>query len=148
MRIVMIAALCLGAAAPKGRLAKPGYLPTFAREQLDDRMQTHGIDLMHLTMSVVLLEYDDAQAAAQHIVEHRDLERPHGSDDRFNAALPSRFYDLQEQLHVRALTIADAAKRKNAPDMSAALSHLTETCIACHSVYLNGPEGPSSRATH
>lgn len=148
MHATILVMLFVCAASPKGRLPKPGYLPTPARMELDDRMQTHGMDLMQLTMSVVLLEYDDAEAAAQSIVDHRAIERPKKGDVTLNAALPMRFYDLQQQLRARALTIADAAKRRNATDMSAALSHLTETCIACHSAYLNGPEDPSGREAH
>jgi len=138
--------LLCGAApmAPK-RLKTPGYLPTAARELLGKRMETHGINVMRLSISAILLDYDDVSEAAKNIVAELGVKHVRNSADVLDAALPQRFFDLQNQLRSRAQTLAEVAQKRSAPDMSAAYSRVTETCIACHSVYLNGREDAFDR---
>ncbi len=127
-------------AAPKEqKLPAPGYLSPMARSLLAQKMEQHALDMMRLVADVVLLAYKDTELAANQIAEWPGLARPMpGQGDTLNESLPPLFFELQDQLRTRARALAAAAKRKSDGEMSAAFSRVTETCVACHSVYLKG----------
>ena len=145
MRFGMIFAMLSAALTPKTathKLRRPGYLPTIARDLLDSRMKSHGRDVMQVSVAVVLLEYDDALAAAQSIADEPGVVRVPAGDDTLNASLPKRFFDLQDELHARAQDLVGTIKKHDDKAIAVAYSRMTETCIACHSVYLKGQEDP------
>ncbi len=122
------------------KLATPSYLPELAREFLRRRMQRHGRDMQELLFAVVLLQREVARDTATRIAEEPRLARPEvsdGDDNVLNKALPPRFFVLQDELRDRAKKLADAARRSDDKALSSAWSKLSETCISCHSVYLN-----------
>lgn len=146
---IALALLC-AATVPKTttqKMKRPAYLPAIARSLLDSRMNNHGLNVMRLSVATVLLQYDDAADAVESIVAEPGMSRVPEGDDTLNASLPKRFFDLQDQLHTRAQSLADAIKRHNDADIATAYSRMTETCIACHSVYLKGA-GDAAAAPH
>lgn len=128
------------------KLPSPRYISPMTRGVIDERMEKHGETAMRLSLSVVLLEYGDVWDAAQGIVEQPGIARPRmGAEDAINAELPSLFFDLQDQLRVRAKDLQKAAKRKESTELSSAYGRLTETCVSCHAVYLNGPGSEAAK---
>ena len=127
--------------APQATLRAPEWLPTEAREMLSSRMQRHGEEMMLLLVSVMTLQHEDTELLAQQVAAEPRLGRPApGESGTISALLPPRFFDLQEELQVRAHAMAEAARTKNDTRIVRAYGSLAETCVTCHSVYLN-PEG-------
>jgi hypothetical protein len=122
-------------------LEKPDYLSALARQTLRRRMERHGRDMTTLMTSVVLLKREVALSLANNLAAEPRITRPlpDGRDD-LNAALPERFFVLQDELRDRARQLAEAAKSGKDKDLGDAFARLTQTCIACHSAYLN-PKG-------
>ncbi len=123
-------------ALPK-ELGAPEYLSELARAMLRRRMERHGRDLSLLVHAVVLLQREVVTELASDIVAEPRLVRPiaDGMDD-LNAALPERFFVLQDELRDRARQLGDAAKRRDDTRLAEAFGRLTVTCVACHSAYL------------
>lgn len=120
------------------RLPEPDYLLPLARKVLRERMERHGRDMPQLLWSVVLLQRDVAAETADRIAKEPRVSRPPpGDDSTLNRALPERFFVLQEHLRQRAQALSEAAKGKDDSALASAFSQLTETCVACHSAYLN-----------
>ncbi len=134
-------------AAPKAKpaegdqLGHPDYLSDLARQILRRRMERHGKDMTHMMSAVVLLKRDVVETLAQALAGEPRITRPlPDSRDDLNAALPERFFVLQDELRDRARTLADAARSKDDKQLGEAFSRLTQTCIACHSTFLNSPK--------
>lgn len=120
------------------RLPEPDYLLPLARRVLNERMKRHGHDMPQLMLSVVLLQRDVAAEAAKRIANEPLVMRPPpGDDSLLNSALPPRFFVLQDELRQRAKALSDAADQKDDKALAVAFGQLTETCVACHSAYLN-----------
>jgi hypothetical protein len=135
---------CAAPGLPSSRpdldLPEPGWLRPQAREMLTARMQRHGDDMMFLMASVVLLSHDGAEALAGQIAAEPRIGRPGpGERDTLNALLPTRFFDLQDQLRDRARAVADAARARDDARLVKAYGQLAETCVSCHSAYLRDP---------
>lgn len=112
-------------------------LPPQAREVLRSRMERHGAEMTVLMATVVLLDYEAAEALALDIAREPRLGRPMPSEtDTLNALLPPRFFDLQDQLLQRAEATAAAARLRDDAGLARAFSALGETCVSCHSAYL------------
>ncbi|WP_224240249.1 cytochrome c [Hyalangium gracile] len=119
-------------------LATPDYIPEAARPILRKKMERHGQDARDLMFSVTLLQYDMAKAAAQRIASEPRLVRPIvGGEDDLNALLPERFFVLQDEARTRAQTLSIAAEKKDDKALAESYGRLVETCVACHSAYLN-----------
>lgn len=120
-------------------LPEPSYLPQPARVLLHQRMARHREDLALLSASALALEFPELEVAAGEIIGEPQLARP-GPDERdtLNARLPSRFFDLQEELVARAKLLRTAARRRSGPEVASAYGQVAETCVACHAVYLDG----------
>lgn len=125
-------------AKPK-KLESPPYISPTARRVLDERMERHGMAAMRLTVSVILLAYNETREVAEGMASEPGLARPRpGEEGTLNAALPAPFFDFQDQLRARAQELALAAKEKNDAKVGAAMGRLTQTCISCHAAYLKG----------
>ena len=88
------------AGAPaKKTLGAPSYLRPIARQLLTQRMVRHGRDMLALVEAVLLLDRETAQRLAGEIAAEPRLTRPiAGGADDVNAALPERFFVLQDEL--------------------------------------------------
>jgi hypothetical protein len=119
-------------------LPTPDYIPETARALLRKKMERHGQDARELMFGVTLLQYDVAKAAAQRISSEPRLVRPiAGGEDDLNALLPERFFVLQDESRTRAQAVATAAEKKDDKALADSYGRLVETCVACHSAYLN-----------
>lgn len=121
----------------KKGLEAPAYLSPLARQLLKTRMQRHGADTLALLQSVLLLDHPTVQRLATEVATEPRLTRPiAGGEDDLNAALPERFFVLQDELRSRALDLAEAAKKPDNAQLSDRLGELTKTCVSCHATYL------------
>lgn len=128
------------AAAPKTGLGTPSYLSQIARQLLTQRMLRHGRDTLNLVQSVLFLDRETTQRLAAEIAAEPRLTRPiAGGADDVNAALPERFFVLQDELKSRALDLAEAARSPDNEKLAKRLGELTQTCVSCHSAYLEPP---------
>lgn len=104
-------------------------------------MERHGKDMSHLMTGVVLLKREVVEPLAQSLAGEPRITRPlPDSRDDLNAALPERFFVLQDELRERARSLAEAARTKDDKQLGEAFGRLTQTCIACHSAFLNSPK--------
>ncbi|MEY4543968.1 MAG: hypothetical protein RL685_163 [Pseudomonadota bacterium] len=119
-------------------LPAPDWLPTEAREVLSSRMQRHGEEMMLLLVSVMTLQHPDTEILAEHIAAEPRLGRPaKGETGTISAMLPPRFFELQDELQVRARAMAEMARTSDPSRIVRAYGQLAETCVSCHSVYLD-----------
>lgn len=132
------AATTAPAAESAPALPAPEWLPDEAKEMLSSRMQRHGEEMMLLLVSVMTLQHGDTEILAEQVAAEPRLGRPAaGETGTISAMLPVRFFDLQDELLVRARTMAEAAKTSDPSRIVRAYGQLAETCVSCHSVYLN-----------
>ncbi len=132
-------------AAAKKSLGAPTYLGPIARQLLKQRMARHGRDMMALVQSVLFLDRDTVQRLAGEIATEPRLTRPiAGGEDDLNASLPDRFFVLQDELRSRAQALLEVSKKGDDAAMASRLGELTQTCVACHSAYLEPAPPPSA----
>jgi cytochrome c556 len=135
----LIAGAALLGSAPTLHLPEPASFPAAAREALHQRMSQHADQLEWLLSAALMLNYDLAATAATRLAEDPKLARPRPGDvDTLNAALPKGFFDLQERMVKQARAVAAAARTHDDARIAKTVGRLTETCVACHSVYLYG----------
>jgi hypothetical protein len=114
----------------------PKVLSELARQLLRRRMERHGHDMMMLVQGVLLLQRDVVAELAKNIAAEPRLTRPMvGGEDDLNAALPERFFVLQDELRSRAGTLATAVKTDSDVALAARLGELMQTCVSCHSTF-------------
>jgi cytochrome c556 len=136
--VLMASVLAVAGDTPAPRLKEPSYLPPLARQLLKKRMARHGDEMMRLVMAVTLLERERVKALADDIAKEPRLVRPlPGGENDLNASLPEKLFVLQDQLRDRATALTEAASQPNDAALATALGKVTETCVACHSAYLN-----------
>ena len=129
-----------GTTAAKKTLGAPSYLSPIARQLLTQRMVRHGRDMLALVEAVLLLDRETTQRLAAEIAAEPRLTRPiAGGADDVNAALPERFFVLQDELKSRAVDLAEAARGSDDAKLAARLGEVTQTCVSCHSTYLEPP---------
>lgn len=121
--------------------AKPdGALSPLARSIIKKRMERHGKDLLALTHAVLLLDREKAKRLATQVAEEPRFSRPiAGGADDLNAALPERFFVLQDELRLKAKAVAEAASKADDVTLAARTGELMQTCVTCHSSYLERP---------
>src|SRR5688572_3610556 len=126
---------------PPPQIKPPNWLPVQAREMLAARMARHGEEMMYLTAMVLTVNYEGAAQIAEHIAEEPRIARPtpdeHGT---ISELLPTRFFELQDELKERAIAMAAAARSQRKEDMLQGFGRLTETCVSCHITYLQNDE--------
>ncbi|MFZ5446973.1 MAG: hypothetical protein ACOZQL_43750 [Myxococcota bacterium] len=131
------------ASGPKKALEAPAYLNPMARQLLKRRMARHGRDMLSLVQSVLFLDRETTQRLAAELAAEPRLTRPiAGGEDDLNASLPERFFVLQDELRSRALALSDASKKADDVALAARLGELTQTCVSCHSAYLEPSPAP------
>jgi hypothetical protein len=130
--------------AAAAHLRKPDRIPPTAAALLETRMAGHGDDLEWLLANVLMLNRENVEIWSDALAKKPKLARPTtGTSDTLNALLPARFFDLQDQLQAAASSLASAAHGHDDRAMAKAFSHLTETCVACHSIYLDDALRPT-----
>ncbi len=133
-------------AAPGVRkgLQAPGYLSPLARGLLKRRMARHGQDTLALTQAVLLLDRETTQRLAAGIADEPRLTRPiAGGADDLNTALPERFFVLQDELRSRAKALLEVSRGNDDESLAARFGELTQTCVSCHSAYLEPAPPPA-----
>ncbi|MDX2011371.1 MAG: hypothetical protein SFW67_14315 [Myxococcaceae bacterium] len=119
-------------------LARPDYLSELARQMLRRRMERHGRDMTTLMTGVVLLKREVVQSLSANLAAEPRITRPlPDSRDDLNSALPERFFVLQDELRDRARQLGETAKSGKDKELGESFARLTQTCVACHSTYLN-----------
>ncbi len=135
---LLVASFALASDAPRGRLKEPDYLSPLARQVLRTKMQRHGDDMLQLVMAVTLLQKERARTIATEIATEPRLVKPiAGGEDDLNAALPLQLFTLQDELRLKAKAVAASAEKGSDKELAKSLGRLTETCVACHSAFLN-----------
>ena len=108
------------------------------RKVIRARMAHHGQEMSKLMWAVVFLDYSGVEQAASRIPNpallQKDLQRD-ATD--LNFTFPDRFFDLLMELTERSTKVAEAAAKHDGPRMGAAYGQVSETCVNCHSVYLD-----------
>lgn len=118
----------------------PGeHIPDLARSMIRERMHLHGDDMNDLLWAVLFLDYDSMKAIAEDLAAGPKFARP-TSDEELNASIPSQFFDLQDQLTEGAKRLSASAEGKDGPAVAAAFAGISETCVRCHSLYLDEPK--------
>lgn len=132
--IVMLALVSSVRGEPR-HLGEPAGLAPAARRVIRDRMQHHSQDMGDLVWSVLLLDYPNAaRAAAAMATGAKPLDRNAPELEHL-----VYLFEQQDQLRARALTLAEAAGKRDPIAMEAAFKQVSETCVNCHLVYLNPP---------
>lgn len=128
-------------AAPKGpALVRSRPLPKVASMALRERMLNHGDDTENLLWSTLMLDYESTDGIAGRISETPTLARPGpGELDTINAMLPAEFFELQDQLNTSVRALRTAARAKDDSAMAVQYGQVVQTCIQCHSLYLQFP---------
>ncbi|HVZ35000.1 MAG TPA: cytochrome c [Polyangiaceae bacterium] len=112
---------------------------------LAQRMQRHGRTMMFLLMDVVTLSHEEAAEEADAIAAEPRFGRPApGEKGTISALLPTRFFDLEDQLQAQARELSRAAQANDDRRLAAAYGQLTQSCVGCHLVYLYPDEKPES----
>lgn len=137
----------VGSQARHPRLDRRQPLPEPARELLRDDMMRHGQTLEQLLWSAVMLEHAATADAARDLLTQPRIPRPApttGEPQR--GQIPMSFFDLQDRMYAAASELHRAATARD--DMAAAKAYgdLTQTCIACHSIYLHLGAEPGDQA--
>ena len=141
LRLLVVSTLLISSVPKDNKdlaLAEPDYLPALARKILHKRMQQHGRDQSRLVLAVTLLQRDVVKSIATDIADEPRLVRPLAEGrDELNAALPERFFVLQDALRLRAKDLAVAASTKDDMALAKSFNGMLEVCVACHSAYLH-----------
>ena len=127
-------------ARPKLVRAEP--LPKVACLALRKRMLSHGDNTENLLWAALMLDFESTDGIAAMISKGPNLARPQPDDlQSINAMLPPEFFTLQEQLDTAIDGLRAAAKAKDGAAVAAQYGKAVETCISCHSLFLQFP-GP------
>lgn len=127
------------------RLRAPKHLPEPARDLLWERMQGHGTDMTLLLWAVLFLDYEGAAELSRAILSEPRFSRPIGPEDpTLNSLLPEEFFQLQDELAVRAKKMAEVAGavRRDGAALAKAYGELAEICVRCHATYLEDRPPP------
>jgi len=126
-----------GAAVARSDPPAAGVLPPEARMMVWPKMKRHGDDMEVLIWSVLLLQKTGTAEVAERIASEPRMAPDVGDADVVNRRIPPRFFAFQEQLHVQALALRDAARGGDDTNIGDAFAELSRTCVQCHAAYLN-----------
>ncbi|HVO29137.1 MAG TPA: cytochrome c [bacterium] len=122
---------------PSARLHRES-LPPLARSILAQRMENHASQMTDLVWAVVFLEHSGVKEGALEIAGEPKIARPipgAGADD-LSSQLPARFFDMQDEVTVRAKELAAAAADDDDEKVADAWGRLSKACVECHAAYL------------
>jgi hypothetical protein len=132
------AGISYAAPAPATRLEPPADLPGPARQVLQSLMAEHRRDMTDLVAASMGVLYKDMAVAADRVASTAVSRPLTGDATELNTMLPTRFFDLQDELVARARTLASAARQHDPGATASAYAALSETCVSCHAVYRDG----------
>jgi len=117
-------------------LRVPAYLPAGARDIIAQRMGDHGADMKALLWGVLF--FDDG--VIRRVAADMGTREQVGATNDLEGILPDEFFVLEAQLgaQAKAMVRLASAPEPNAMVLARAYGALTETCVACHGVYLHG----------
>lgn len=118
-------------------MAAPERIPPAARAVIASKMRRHAEQLPVLLMAVVVLDYSGVAKAAGEMFDEPALARP-VTGDELNGLLPERFFQLQDDLRARVREVVAAAAQRDQSRLSSTFGGLTQSCLACHALYLTG----------
>lgn len=120
---------------PRGK----DVLTPVARGLVSTSMEQHAQDMTDLLWAVVFLENTEAAAIADGIAEQPRIARPtnQSARDDVNQSIPDRFFQLQDRLRDDARALSKAAKDGDDAAIAKSFGKLNETCVTCHSTYLD-----------
>ena len=125
--------------APESHLNLAQRLPESARAAVKTQMRTHARGMLELSSTVTVLDYDGARAATERLLQEPRIARPvTGDASELNAALPPRFFTLQDQLRQDLQRLQHDAAARDSNALAGSYAATTRTCIACHDAYLTG----------
>jgi|GEM_PF-1941731 len=131
------ATFLVGAAPVVPERTQVKQLSPEARAVLRPRMQRHGAVMDVLIRSVVMLDRARTADAVDAVIGEARLARPlPGDTEMINAAIPPLFFDLQDHLQQRAQALRTASAKGDDVEVAVALGQVMQTCVACHSAYL------------
>jgi cytochrome c556 len=137
---LLLAAACAhpapDAATNRVTLQRRDALPPLARSALKKPMARHGKDLEALLTAALSLDHAQTARVAARVAAEPRIARPGDALDSVNAVFPESFFQLQDTFHERTLALGQAARAADDAAVADAFGRLTETCIACHAVYL------------
>jgi hypothetical protein len=118
----------------------PGHISGMARALIRDRMRLHGDDMNDLLWSVMFLDYESMNAISTDIAETPRFARPMGEGAEVNQGIPERFFELQDELQKGAVRLAEVARQRDGQNVAEAFANVAQTCVQCHSYYLDEPK--------
>jgi hypothetical protein len=123
--------------APGPELPVAERITPAVRAVIRSKMIRHSMQLRGLVERAVVLDYDGTARVAGEIFDEPMLARPLAGDE-LNSVLPSRFFDLQDDLRNQARALVTAAARRDGPRVAITFGALAKSCIECHDLYLHG----------
>jgi cytochrome c556 len=139
VKTIVFLSLCIAsiASADERHLPAPPLSLT-ARAIIHQKMANHSKQMTELVWAVVFLDYEQAARQASAIAAEPRFARPiTGDATELNTVLPPRFFDLQDQLRLRARTLEAIARTRDPNATARAFGALADSCVSCHAVYLN-----------
>ena len=99
-----------------------------SRAFLKMKMKNHVKDMKELSIAVAIMKMSEVQRLAQNVANAPRLDPVVGPA----AQLPTRFFDLQNELKKNAQALSDAGKANDANTVLAEYKTLITTCTTCH----------------
>ncbi len=122
-------------------LPPPSHLSLAEVQLLTQRMGSHASDLDWLVQAAIVLDYSAVETSANNLIGSTRLPRPaDGETGTLSSRLPKRFFNLQDRLVQDARAVATAARANDPKQLGLAVGDLIQTCVACHSSYLEDPD--------
>jgi hypothetical protein len=121
--------------AARDELPAPATLDPAIRQVLKTKMGRHDLQMQALLSRVVLLDDDGIARAAGAVFDEPSLARPVAGDE-LNAALPERFFALQDDVRRIARQLVIASQAHDRAAVAEQFGTLAKTCVACHEAYL------------
>lgn len=99
-----------------------------SRAFLKTKMKNHGKDMKELSIAVAIMKMSEVQRLAQSVANAPRLDPAVGPA----AQLPTRFFELQNELKKNAQALSDAGKANDASAVLNEYKALITTCTTCH----------------
>ncbi len=102
-----------------------------SRAFLKSKMKHHGKEMQDLSIAVATVRLSEVQRLAQDIANQPRLDSTSGPAMK----LPTRFFELQDELRKNAQALSDAAKANELSGTHEKFSVVMENCMACHAAF-------------
>lgn len=117
----------------------PQRLSESVRGAVRTQMHAHARAMLELVSTVTVLDYDGAVAAVDRVLAEPRVARPTSNDaTELNAALPPRFFALQDELRDELQALRAAAAARDGDKLADSFAATARTCVRCHETYQEG----------